>query len=90
MRKAIRAFDAFYRELHRVFTLSIAGCTLTVYVPLESHTTSTLDREHIAARVDTVIDRDTVTLTVSVAGDTVIWGSHPMARTDPSDCGTQS
>lgn len=54
-----------------VFLLSIAGCTRTVYVPLESHTTSTLDREHIAARVDTVIDRDTVTLTVSVAGDTV-------------------
>lgn len=53
-----------------VFLLSIAGCTRTVYVPLESHTTSTLDREHIAARVDTVIDRDTVTLTVSVAGDT--------------------
>lgn len=41
-------------------------------MPLESHTTSTLDREHIAARVDTVIDRDTVTLTVSVAGDTVM------------------
>ncbi len=55
-------------------------------MPLESHTTSTLDREHIAARVDTVIDRDTVTLTVSVAGDTVMQGSHPMARTDPSDC----
>ena len=42
-----------------VFLLSIAGCTRTVYVPLESHTTSTLDR-------------DTVTLTVSVAGDTVM------------------
>ncbi len=55
-----------------VFLLSITGCTRTVYVPLESHTASTSDREHIAARADTLVCRDTVTLTVSVAGDTVM------------------
>ncbi len=53
-----------------VFLLSIAGCTRTVYVPLESRTASTSDREHIAVRVDTVVDRDTVTLTLTAAGDT--------------------
>ena len=51
--------------------LSSSACTRTVYVPLESHTASTSDSRHIAARADTLVSRDTVTLTVSVAGDTV-------------------
>lgn len=47
------------------------GCTRTIYVPVQSHTASSSDREHITARVDTVLDRDTVTLTLTVKGDTV-------------------
>ena len=53
------------------FFLLTTACTRTVYVPVQSHTASSSDREHITARVDTVLDRDTVTLTLSVKGDTV-------------------
>lgn len=53
------------------FFLLTTACTSTVYVPVQSHTASSSDREHITARVDTVLDRDTVTLTLTVKGDTV-------------------
>ena len=51
--------------------MASTACTRTVYVPVQSHNASSSDREHITARVDTVLDRDTVTLTLTVKGDTV-------------------
>lgn len=52
--------------------ISVAtSCTRTVYVPVHNQSVSEYSHQHIAASVDTVIQRDTVTLTLSVDGDTI-------------------
>ncbi len=85
MRKAIRAFDAFCRELHRVFTVN---CRMHPYriraigkphdIHLRPRTYSRTrryrhrSRHRYAHRLRSRRHRHA--------------GSHPMARTDPSDC----
>lgn len=69
--RSARIARASLSAMVMVMIVAMAACTRTVYLPVQSHTASSSDREHITARIDTILDRDTVTLTLSAAGDTV-------------------
>lgn len=85
MRKAIRAFDAFCRELHRVFTVNCRMYPYRIRAIGKPHGIHLRPRTYSRTRRHPRLPRHRYAHRLRSRRHRHA-GSHPMARTDPSDC----